>query len=70
MNDQQGRDAFGIAGRIALITGGSRNIGRSIACLFLASDLATYTTAQELFVSGRAFPLVRMPGEEYPADEF
>ena len=40
------------------------------ACLFLASDLASYTTAQELFVSGGAFPLVRMPGEEYSAEEF
>jgi len=29
MNEQQ-NDAFGIAGRIALVTGGNRNIGRSI----------------------------------------
>lgn len=37
---------------------------------FLASRLANYTTAQELFVSGGAPPLVRMPGEEYSAQEF
>ncbi len=40
------------------------------ACLFLASDLAAYTTAQEFFVSGGAFPLVRLPSDEYPAEEF
>jgi 3-oxoacyl-[acyl-carrier protein] reductase len=40
------------------------------ACLFLASDLAGYTTAQELFVNGGAFPLVRQPLEEYDADDF
>ncbi|OGA44918.1 MAG: hypothetical protein A3F74_25715 [Betaproteobacteria bacterium RIFCSPLOWO2_12_FULL_62_58] len=66
----EGEEAFGIAGRIAVITGGNRNIGRSIACLFLVSNLANYTTAQEFFVSGGAFPLVRMPGEEYSAEEF
>ena len=70
MSEMEGEEAFGIAGRIAVITGGNRNIGRSIACLFLVSNLANYTTAQEFFVSGGAFPLVRMPGEEYPAEEF
>ena len=40
------------------------------ACLFLASELASYTTGQELFVSGGSFPLVRQPFEEYGADEF
>jgi NAD(P)-dependent dehydrogenase (short-subunit alcohol dehydrogenase family) len=40
------------------------------ACLFLASNLATYTTGQEMFVSGGAPPIVRQPEEEYPADEF
>lgn len=40
------------------------------ACLFLASELSGYTTGQELFVSGGAFPLVRQPLEEYPAEEF
>jgi 3-oxoacyl-[acyl-carrier protein] reductase len=39
-------------------------------CLFLASGLATYTTGQELFVTGGAFPMVRSPSEEYPAEEF
>jgi len=42
----------------------------SRACLFLASDLASYTTAQELFVSGGAYPMVRQPADEYPANEF
>ena len=40
------------------------------ACLFLASALASYTTGQELFVSGGAFPLVRQPLEEYGPEEF
>lgn len=29
-----------------------------------------YATAQEFFMSGGAFPLVRVPGDEYPAEEF
>lgn len=40
------------------------------ACLFLASELASFTTGQELFVTGGAYPLVRQPAEEYPAEEF
>ena len=40
------------------------------ACVFLASNLATYTTGQELFVTGGAPPIVRQPEEEYPAAEF
>ncbi len=40
------------------------------ACLYLASDLAGYTTGQEIFASGGAFPLVRQPWDEYPAAEF
>jgi NAD(P)-dependent dehydrogenase (short-subunit alcohol dehydrogenase family) len=40
------------------------------ACLFLASTRASYTTGQELFVSGGAVPLVRQPFEEYGPDEF
>jgi 3-oxoacyl-[acyl-carrier protein] reductase len=40
------------------------------ACLFLASDLASYTTAQEFFVSGGAFPMVRQPTDDYSAEEF
>jgi 3-oxoacyl-[acyl-carrier protein] reductase len=40
------------------------------ACLFLGSDLAAYTTAQELFVNGGAVPLVRQQLEEYEAEEF
>ena len=40
------------------------------ACLFLASDLASFTTAQELFASGGAVPLVRQTLDEYGADEF
>jgi NAD(P)-dependent dehydrogenase (short-subunit alcohol dehydrogenase family) len=40
------------------------------ACLFLASDLATYTTGQEMFVTGGAPPIVRQPEEEYPSGEF
>jgi NAD(P)-dependent dehydrogenase (short-subunit alcohol dehydrogenase family) len=40
------------------------------ACLFLASDLSAYTTAQEFFVSGGAYPLVRHPLDDYGAGEF
>jgi 3-oxoacyl-[acyl-carrier protein] reductase len=40
------------------------------ACLFLSSNLAGYTTAQELFVNGGAYPLVRQPLEEYEAEDF
>jgi 3-oxoacyl-[acyl-carrier protein] reductase len=40
------------------------------ACVFLASELASYTTAQEFFVTGGAFPLVRSPSEEYPPEQF
>ncbi len=40
------------------------------ACLFLASNAAGYTTAQELFVNGGAFPLVRQKLEEYEAEDF
>jgi NAD(P)-dependent dehydrogenase (short-subunit alcohol dehydrogenase family) len=40
------------------------------ACLFLASELSSYSTGQEFFVSGGAFPLVRQPLEEYAADDF
>ena len=40
------------------------------ACLFLASELAGYTTGQEIFASGGAFPLVRQPWDEYPAEDF
>jgi 3-oxoacyl-[acyl-carrier protein] reductase len=39
-------------------------------CLYLASELASYTTGQEIFASGGAFPLVRQPSDEYPAEEF
>ena len=40
------------------------------ACLFLASELASFTTAQELFASGGAVPLVRQTLDEYSAEEF
>ncbi len=40
------------------------------ACLFLASEMATFTTGQELFVSGGTCLLVRPPLEKYEADEF
>jgi NAD(P)-dependent dehydrogenase (short-subunit alcohol dehydrogenase family) len=40
------------------------------AVLFLASELAGYATAQEFFMSGGAVPLVRVPSDEYPAEEF
>jgi 3-oxoacyl-[acyl-carrier protein] reductase len=40
------------------------------ACLFLASDMASYTTGQEIFVSGGTCPLVRQPLEEYEPEDF
>jgi 3-oxoacyl-[acyl-carrier protein] reductase len=39
-------------------------------CLFLASELASFTTGQELFVSGGGYPLMRHPVDDYPAEEF
>lgn len=43
--------------------GGSEEV--AAACAFLCSNEASYITAQELFVSGGAFPLVRQPDREY-----
>jgi 3-oxoacyl-[acyl-carrier protein] reductase len=40
------------------------------ACLFVASELATFVTAQELCASGGAVPLVRQTLDEYSAEEF
>jgi len=40
------------------------------ACLFLASELSAFTTAQELCVSSGASPLVRQTLDEYGAEEF
>ena len=39
-------------------------------CLFLASDLASYTTGQELFITGGGYPLVRHPVDDYAAEDF
>ncbi len=39
-------------------------------CLFLASNLASYTTGQELFITGGGYPLVRHPVDDYPAEDF
>jgi NAD(P)-dependent dehydrogenase (short-subunit alcohol dehydrogenase family) len=40
------------------------------ACLYLVSELASFTTAQELFASGGAVPLVRQTLDEYSAEDF
>jgi NAD(P)-dependent dehydrogenase (short-subunit alcohol dehydrogenase family) len=40
------------------------------AVLYLASELATFITAQELCASGGAVPLVRQTLDEYSAEEF
>jgi len=40
------------------------------ACVFFASALASYTTGQELLVTGGASPLVRQPADEYDAADF
>ena len=40
------------------------------ACLYLVSELASFTTAQELFASGGAVPLVRQTLDEYTAEDF
>jgi NAD(P)-dependent dehydrogenase (short-subunit alcohol dehydrogenase family) len=104
MDERPGNELTGIPGKIVLITGGNRNIGRSIALTMARAgaipgilfreavdaartlcdevaqcggragmyqaDLASYTTAQEFFVSGGAFPLVRQPTDDYAAEEF
>ncbi len=62
----------GFAARMTRVAMGRQGESQEVAnaCLFLASDLATYTTGQEMFVSGGAPPIVRQPEEEYPAEEF
>ena len=62
----------GFAARMTRVAMGRQGRSQEVAnaCLFLASDLATYTTGQELFVTGGAPPIVRQPEEEYPPQEF
>jgi 3-oxoacyl-[acyl-carrier protein] reductase len=62
----------GFAARMTRVAMGRQGQSQEVAnaCLFLASDLATYTTGQEMFVSGGSAPIVRQPEEEYPADQF
>jgi 3-oxoacyl-[acyl-carrier protein] reductase len=62
----------GFAARMTRVAMGRQGQSQEVAnaCLYLASDLATYTTGQELFVTGGAPPVVRQPEEEYPAAEF
>ena len=40
------------------------------ACLFLASDMASFSTGQELFITGGGYPLVRQPTDDCPAGDF
>jgi 3-oxoacyl-[acyl-carrier protein] reductase len=62
----------GFAARMTRVAMGRQGLSQEVAnaCLFLVSDLASYTTGQEMFVSGGAAPIVRQPEEEYPAQEF
>lgn len=62
----------GFAARMTRVAMGRQGRSQEVAnaCLFLASDLATYTTGQEMFVTGGAPPIVRQPEEEYPPQEF
>jgi NAD(P)-dependent dehydrogenase (short-subunit alcohol dehydrogenase family) len=62
----------GFAARMTRVAMGRQGQSQEVAnaCLFLASDLATYTTGQEMFVTGGAPPIVRQPEEEYPPKEF
>ncbi len=62
----------GFAARMTRVAMGRQGLSQEVAnaCLFLASDLATYTTGQEMFVTGGAPPIVRQPEEEYPPQEF
>jgi NAD(P)-dependent dehydrogenase (short-subunit alcohol dehydrogenase family) len=62
----------GFAARMTRVAMGRQGQSQEVAnaCLFLASDLATYTTGQEMFVTGGAPPIVRQPEEEYPPQEF
>lgn len=62
----------GFAARMTRVAMGRQGRSQEVAnaCLFLASELASYTTGQELFVTGGAPPIVRQPEEEYPPQEF
>lgn len=62
----------GFAARMTRVAMGRQGRSQEVAnaCLFLASELATYTTGQEMFVTGGAPPIVRQPEEEYPATDF
>jgi 3-oxoacyl-[acyl-carrier protein] reductase len=62
----------GFAARMTRVAMGRQGQSQEVAnaCLFLASNLATYTTGQEMFVTGGAPPIVRQTEEEYPAQEF
>jgi len=64
--------ATGFAERLQRIPMARLGVPQEVAnaCLFLASELAAYSTAQELFVNGGSVPLVRQILDEYSADEF
>ena len=64
--------ATGFAERLQRIPMARLGVPQEVAnaCLFLASELAAYSTAQELFVNGGSVPLVRQILDEYSAEEF
>ena len=53
----------GFAARMTRVAMGRQGESQEVAnaCLFLAGNLSTYTTGQEMFVTGGAPPIVRQP---------